>query len=239
MLNNKILELIAEFALMFPAFILIFSMRGFAKALAAKIMGDDTPAHSGYLTLNPIVHINLYSILIFVGLIFLAVGANLISFQKDFLLLVLILVGSKTTWNIPVDESNFKHYTLGVIFTTLAPALGNFLLALVFLYAANYFPFSSVPANIAISMAGIFGYVIKLALLFITFDLIPLPPFNAGRILEFILPKSMHYVIDFLYNYSIFIILALLFLPGINNIFFGFFMTLQALILKGLLFLVF
>ena len=56
MMQQEFLSLLSDIAILFPVFILVFTFRGFFKALVAKLMGDDTPRQEGFLTLNPIAH---------------------------------------------------------------------------------------------------------------------------------------------------------------------------------------
>ena len=128
---------------------------------------------------------------------------------------------------------------MGVILTTLAPSFGNFILALLFLYVFKYFPFVLLPGYAILSLGELFNAVIELSIFFGVLDLIPIPPFDGGRLLEFVLPKSCHNVIAWLHNYSIYIVLALFVLPGISNLFFRFLSIICFFVKLGLLFLVF
>ena len=138
-----------------------------------------------------------------------------------------------------MKEQNFKNRVIGVILTTISGSLGSFLLALFFLYAITYTPFYLFPKYIIVTLIEVFKTIIEMAIFFGILDLIPLPPFDGGRLLEFILPKSLHYIIDWLEEYSIYVLFALFFLPGINNIFFKFIYILSYFIKTILLFLVF
>jgi len=239
MLNNQTLELLNDLAILFPAFLLVFTCRGFFKALTAKIMGDDTAQESGFLTFNPVVHVNLFGFLIMLFFLFFLGGLLLGTFPRGMLFILLILIGVRWTYPVPIDEGNFKHHTLGVILTTLAGPIGNFVLALFFLYVLTYFPYQLFPQYVFITLVSIFRAVIELAVFFCVLDLIPLPPFDGGRLLQFILPKSLDYVISWLEEYSIYVLLGLFFLPGISDVFFKLISILSVFIKQILLFLVF
>ncbi|MCF7800202.1 site-2 protease family protein [Candidatus Babeliales bacterium] len=239
-MSKQFLDLLNYLAIIFPAFLFVFTVRGFFKALAAKIMGDDTVQQEGFLSLNPLVHIDFFGLIttlfIFILLsIFLLDGA----FSRSMLIIFLVLLGVR--WTIPVDinESNFKNYTLGVILTTLSGSIGSFFLALVFLYLFKYFPFKFFPNYVFLTFSEIFGATIELAVFFGVLDLIPIPPFSGGRLLEFILPKSWHNIITWLHEYSVYILLALFILPGISEIFFSLIYLLSFFVKRFLLFLVF
>ena len=47
------------------AYIIIVSLSGAFRAWVAGLMGDDTPEHEGFLTLNPMMHISFHWLFIF------------------------------------------------------------------------------------------------------------------------------------------------------------------------------
>lgn len=73
-------EIIRDFFLVLLGFSLSVSIRGFVKALAAKLSGDSTPQQDGFLTLNPVSHCDLTQIvplvLIFVGISRIVSGSS-------------------------------------------------------------------------------------------------------------------------------------------------------------------
>ena len=239
MLNNQTLELLNDLAILFPAFLLVFTCRGFFKALMAKIMGDDTAQESGFLTFNPVVHVNLFGFLIMLFFIFFLGSLLLGTFPRGMLFILLILIGVRWTNTVPMDEGNFKNHKLGVILSSLAGPIGNFILALFFLYVLTYFPYQLFPKYVFITLVSIFRAIIELAIFFCVLDLIPLPPFDGGRLLQFILPSSLDYVISWLEEYSVYVLLALFFLPIISDVFLRFLAILSVFVKHILLFLVF
>ena len=238
MIIDQIMVFLSELAILFPAFLLVFTFRGFFKALIAKLMGDDTAVQEGFFSLNPLAHIDFLGLGIM--LLLLVVIASLLVgiFPPGFLFLLFILLGVRWSFPVTIEERNFKNYTLGVIFTSLAGSLGCFFLALIFLYLVSYFPYSYFPGYVVVTLVEVFRAVIELSVFFGVLDLIPIPPFQAGKLLQFILPKSWHHYISVLEEYSLYVFLALFFLPGIRDVFFRFLFLLSVLVKKGLLFLV-
>lgn len=239
MLNNQMLELLNVLAILFPTFMVIFTFRGFFKALAAKLMGDDTAYDLGFLSLNPLVHINLTGFVIaiaaiFVLSLFLSTGMSLAA-----LFIVIILIGAQFTIPTPINENKFKHYSLGIIFVTLVVPITNFLTALLFMYGVRYLPLSLLPKYAVMSFVEIFGTIIEFSIIFGVLDLIPLPPFDGGRLLRVIFPQRMQHVVDWLERYSFFILLTLFFMPIIKDYFFGTISVIAFLIKLGLAKLVF
>ncbi len=233
------LSLLQELVILFPAFVLVFTARGFFKTLTANLMGDDTAKRSGFLTFNPLVHIDLFGLLIVLFVLFFLGGIFFGALPRAFLFILLILAGARWAIPVPIEEQNFRNYKLGVILTTLAGSVGNFFVALIFLYILSYFPFALFPQYVFISLIEIFNAIIDMSIFFGVLNLIPIPPFDGGRLLQFILPVFLHNVISWLEEYSLYILLALFFLPGVSNIFFKFLYILSMLIKQFLLFLVF
>jgi len=68
-MQRQFMELLSSIATIFPAFIIVFTFRGFARAAVALWMGDSTAQRDGFLTLNPLAHVNVVGL----SLILLAV----------------------------------------------------------------------------------------------------------------------------------------------------------------------
>ena len=236
MFSQNIMSLLTDLTVLFPAFLLVFTFRGFAKALVARLMGDDTAQKNGFLTLNPLVHVDLLGLVIVLFVLFFLGGLFGETLPRAFLFILLILIGARWTIPVPINENNFKKQGLGVALTSIAGALGNFFLALLFFYFVTYFPFKFFPKYVFVSLIEICSSIIEMSIFFGVLDLIPLPPFDGGRLLQFILPSN---IITWLENYSMYVLLALFFLPGLSHLFFGFIYMLTIFIKQGLLYLVF
>lgn len=238
MFNHEMLELLNLLAMIFPAMIVVFTFRGFFKALVSKWMGDNTAYRYGFVTLNPTAHIHVVRLFIVLFVLFF-IGGLLSGFMsRAFLVMILILFGARFSIPVPINESNFKNHSLGVIFTTLVAPFGGFLVALFFMYLTKYFPVSLFPLYVYKSFKEVFSVVIEFCVFFGVLDLLPIPPFDGGRLLRVILPKAWQGAVDWLEQYSIFVFLFLFFTPVISNYFFGFIHLFGLLIKIGLSLLV-
>lgn len=78
--NQVFFAIIKDFLLVLIGFIFSVSIKGFVKALVARILGDRTPQDDGFLTFNPMGHCDLTqiipTILIFVGISRIISGSN-------------------------------------------------------------------------------------------------------------------------------------------------------------------
>jgi Zn-dependent protease len=221
MFSQNVMGLLNEIFIILPAFLFVFTFRGFFNALVATVMGDRTAQDHGFLTLNPLIHLDFFGFLIMLFFVFFIGGLLVGSPSRYLLFLMLILLGVRWIRPVPFDEGQFKHYKLGVIFHAFSTFIGTSLLALLCMYFVSYFPFRLFPAYVFISLFQVFQVMIDLSLFFGVISLIPIPPFDCGRLLEFLVPARFDYVIEWFQEYSFYIFLALFFIPGISNIFFG------------------
>jgi Zn-dependent protease len=239
MFSQDVMGLLNELFIILPAFLLVFTFRGFFNALFATIMGDETPREHGFLTLNPLVHLDFFGFLIMLFVVFF-IGGLLVGFpSRYFLFLMLILLGVRWVRSVPFDEGQFKRYRLGVTLYALSTFIGTSLLALCCMYFVSYFPFQLFPGYVFISLYQVFRVVIDVSLFFGVISLVPIPPFDCGRLLEFILPARFDYITEWLQEYSFYIFLALFFIPGISNMFFGMIHVVMGMVKAGLANLVF
>jgi Zn-dependent protease len=232
---------IYEVALLFPAFLMIFTFRGFFRALFARIAGDNTAWHEGFLTFNPLAHVDLYGMLIMLLVLFFIQG--FFPGPGSFMLFAVLLsiVGVHWTISVPVEENNFKNYKLGVILTTFAGAFGCFVLAFLMMLISRFFPLGIFPEYAADSFKNLLAVVTHYSIFFGVLGMLPFPPFDAAAVLPFILPESMHDVIAWLEEYSFFIFLFLFLTPGVREIFFYFLNVLHMhiyAIFLGIIFLI-
>ncbi len=233
--KQQFLAVLNDLAILFPVFLLIFTWRGFVQALTAKIMGDRTAERDGFLTLNPLAHIDLYGFMIVMGVFFVLGGLFYNVMPRAVLLMILILFGVRWTIPVPINDSKFRSYRLGGIITTLSGPLANFLLAFIAIGLMRLCLSTNLPANITNTLLEIFKNLIHVALFFGVLDLIPLPPFDGGRMLRYLLPYSSYHTLQKLEEYSLFILLVLFFAPGISDIFFGGIFVIASIIKKLML----
>jgi Zn-dependent protease len=219
--TQQFLDVLNDIAIIFPVFLIIFTWRGFIQALIARLMGDKTAQQDGFLTLNPLAHVDLYGILIIMALFFVIGGFLGDTLPRAILLIILLIFGVRWTHPVPIDESQFRHYRLGGILTSLAGAISNFLLAFISIGLLKLCLQANFPTYAIITLLKIFQTLIDICLFFCVLDLIPLPPFDGGKVLRYALPLSAQPMLDWLEEYSLFIFVFLFIVPGISDIFFG------------------
>lgn len=239
MINTQFMSLTRDIAIFFPAFVIVFTFRGFFRAFIAKMMGDDTAQRDGFMTLNPIAHVDVFGLtmilvmIFFIGLMFSG------GMARAMILVAIVFMGVRWSNSVPFNSRNFKHIKRGMGLTILAYPFGSILIAFIFMYIKKYLPFGYLSASAFMSLTEICNAVIELGFLFGILELIPLPPFEGGRFLQAVLPPSKQYILSWLEQYSLFIIIGLLILPGVSEVFWGSIIVMKFLLQYGLSFLVF
>ncbi|KXU35677.1 hypothetical protein AXK12_04740 [Cephaloticoccus capnophilus] len=134
-----------------------------AHAVTAHLLGDDTPAEEGRVTLNPIAHMDPLGSVIFPLLcIFVLPGALLFGWGKP----------------VRINPANFAKRKRDELLTTLAGPVSNLILALLAAVVGGFL-FRWEPRTVEV-----FFQLIGINVLLAVFNLIPLPPLDGGQVLR-------------------------------------------------------
>jgi len=146
------------------ALIISFTLHEFAHAWSAYKLGDPTAQRFGRVSLNPMVHLDLFGSI------------------------MMLLVGFGWAKPVPVDRSNFKNPRLMSIIVTAAGPFSNLLLAVLSLivwdlfYYNHWFEHFSIGSADAISV--FLNTMLGTNLMLLLFNLIPIPPLDGYRIIQ-------------------------------------------------------
>jgi len=134
-----------------------------AHAVTAHLLGDDTPAEEGRVTLNPFAHMDPLGSVIFPLLcIFVLPGALLFGWGKP----------------VRINPANFAKRKRDELLTTLAGPGSNLVLALLAAVVGGLL-FRWEPRTVEV-----FFQLIGINVLLAVFNLIPLPPLDGGQVLR-------------------------------------------------------
>lgn len=190
MLNIFTKEGLIAFLYTLPALLISLSIHEYAHAWMAYKQGDITQKIRGRLSLDPFKHID----------------------PMGFLCIALFGVG----WGKPVmiDDRNFKNRAKGTMLTALAGPVSNLLLALLFTIILKLLIMTGVLTTVATTTIGgifftMFLYTIQFNIIFGIFNLIPLPPLDGSKVLEYFLPQKLKGIMYTLERYSFIIILVI------------------------------
>jgi Zn-dependent protease len=166
-----------------------------AHGLVARRLGDTTAERMGRLTLNPIKHVDPFGTIILPVILALS-HAPIFGWAKP----------------VPVRSDRMRHPRRDMVLVALAGPGMNLLLAVV----------ATIVLAIGLSLGGgepmtAGGFIAGNALNFLliniflaVFNLIPLPPFDGGHVIEGLLPRPAAASFKRLGRYSLLILIALL-----------------------------
>jgi Zn-dependent protease len=191
--------------ILFVAPVLLFSViaHEYAHGYAALKQGDPTAKSLGRLTWNPAKHIDPYMTVILPLIMVVASHGRI------------VLGGAKP---VPVDPRNYRNYKRGDIIVSLAGVFTNLLIALACTALIMLF---GLVARVAPAAAGTLAIVqvmlvigIRLNLVLIAFNLIPIPPLDGSHVVKHILPRSLAVRYQQIGAFGLVILIALLAFGG-------------------------
>ena len=194
-------NLLAEGLLQYLYLLILLTFHEFGHAWTAHKCGDDTARSLGRVSLNPMVHIDLFGTVI-LPLLTIAITVSTGSHP--------LLFGWAKP--VPVNTSQLRWGRLGDSLVTLAGPAINFALAFLLVLAANagekagWVKFDGVCADMA-----------RLSLVLCFFNLIPVPPLDGSHLLKNLIRMREETFLKFS-QYGFFIILVLIQIPGVQGV---------------------
>lgn len=179
---------IVAFLYTLPVLLFSLSVHEFAHAFVAYKLGDSSQKALGRITLDPFKHIDLFG----------------------FLCIALCGFG----WGKPVciDDKNFKNKARGNMLVAFAGPAANLILSFLFTCILKLFVVTNIldlsSSNVVIkSIVNMIVLSIEFNIVFGIFNLIPIPPFDGSKVLEYFLPKKAKNFMRILEDYSFWIII--------------------------------
>jgi len=184
------------------ALIFIFTFHNYIKAYTAYKLGDDTPKRAGFLTLNPLPHIDPIGTLLLPGIFILLRSPLLLGWPRM----------------VPVNYSRFPNPRKAALILAFVSILSYFFIAVLAWLLYKFLASLPLPYTVAFPLQSLFQFITIVSAFFGFLNLIPVPPMDMGIILFLLLGKN----IEETYNYSLWgsLIILLLFMSGILTIIF-------------------
>jgi Zn-dependent protease len=192
-----LVQVIAVYAL--PV-IFAITLHEAAHGYVAKQFGDMTAYLQGRVSLNPLRHVDPFGT-VALPLVTLAIGGIMFGWAKP----------------VPVNFANLHRPKRDMLWVAAAGPAANLLMAMcwaVVLKAALLVP--AAPWTEFLAAAGSAG--IRVNVMFMVLNLLPLPPLDGGRIAVSLLPRRLAYRYARLEQYGIFILLGVIMIEGLLHV---------------------
>ncbi len=191
MTHNPILSVVISVLAAIPAIVLHELAHGYA----ALALGDRTAQRAGRLSFNPLRHVDRFGTVILP--LFLIASQLLTIGRIDFMF----------GWAkpVPVDPTGFRDPRRGMAIVAAAGPLSNFVLALAAAFAIA--GFGNVPV-----LGDFLLYFLLFNIVLGLFNLLPLPPFDGGRIAVGLLPLPAARMLARVERLGIMLILSVIFI---------------------------
>ncbi|MCD2515835.1 site-2 protease family protein [Massilia sp. G4R7] len=167
-----------------------------AHAYVARYFGDNTAYAAGRMTLNPLVHIDLFGTIIIPVVLYLTTGF-VFGYAKP----------------VPIEFSRLRNPKRNMAWVALAGPGANLIMALgwmsIWILLSAMHVQEAFPHKVA--QAGIFVNLVIFA-----FNLLPIPPLDGGRVVTSLLPNRLAYKYARIEPYGFFIVLGLIFLKVLS-----------------------
>ena len=174
-----------------------------AHGFAANRLGDPTARMLGRLTLNPIAHIDPFgTVLLPLMLLIFTSGQFVFGYAKP----------------VPINPMNFKNPKRDMAISAAAGPIMNIALALLsslilhfVLTPLLHISSKSVAETILAPLLVLFTYSSFVNIILATFNMIPIPPLDGGRVLTGFLPYKQAVSFSRIEPYGFLIVLLLIF----------------------------
>ncbi|HEY5506590.1 MAG TPA: site-2 protease family protein [Coriobacteriia bacterium] len=183
--------------LIIPAIILHEISHGYV----ASLLGDTTAKDAGRLTINPLAHIDLWGTIVLPGMmLLLSHGAMAFGYAKP----------------VPINPNRMykSGYKTGMLLTGAAGPATNIVLGCVSAVIFRVLTLFATPEIVLY----IFGYFTLINMVLAFLNLIPIPPLDGSRIVQWFLKGTALQWYSELERYGFVILIALIFiLPQLNQ----------------------
>ncbi len=195
---NFSMESIIATVISIAAFLISISCHEFSHGYVAYKLGDPTAKNSGRLTLNPLKHFDLLSILFYMVFHF--------GWAKG----------------VPVNPAYFKDRKKGMVMSALAGPLTNILLAFISAVILQIYPervgFGGIGYYFLLYLYQFLYYMLSVNVMLAIFNLIPIPPLDGSKVFFSVFPDRIYYRILSYDRYMLILLLVLVYTGVLDRV---------------------
>lgn len=188
-------DIVQRLIVFFGPLLFALCFHEYAHGWVAKLRGDDTAERQGRLSMNPMVHADLYGTVIFPILTILLSSPISFGWAKP----------------VPVNARNLKNPRVDMFWIALAGPLSNVLLAVVTTVLMALIVHLNLLPSLQTGLRSFGETFIVLNLYLAVFNAIPLHPLDGGKILARFLPARLNYKLEQNEQISSLILMVLIF----------------------------
>jgi Zn-dependent protease len=167
-------DILLRLLVVFVPLLLSLTVHEASHALAAWWLGDDTAQRQGRLSLNPIVHVDLFGTVILPLMLVLSNAGFFFGWAKP----------------VPVSPVNFRRgitMRTGMMITAAAGPASNILLAIA---SVAFMKVLLVAGVVSEPVFMLLYQMVSINLILALFNLIPFPPLDGSKVLQGLLPHK-------------------------------------------------
>jgi len=180
----------AYILVVFAVVLLSLTVHEAAHAWTADVLGDPTARLLGRVSLNPIVHIDLYGTII-LPLVAAISGLPIIGWAKP----------------VPVNINRLRRHRRDFVLVAAAGPASNLVLAL----GAAVLVRAGGIAGPTSTAFGLLEQIVYTNVMLAVFNMVPVPPLDGGNVLAGLLPREAAHLFEQLRPYGFLILYALMF----------------------------
>lgn len=152
----------------------------YAHGFVAYYLGDPTAKNEGRLTLNPLVHMDLFGTVI-LPLFLLFTGGIFVGYAKP----------------VPYNPNNLRDKKYGSLKVAIAGPVSNLLIALIFGLSLRFFPGAILAGGIIPSIfLSLIALITAINIILALFNLLPFPPLDGSKVFADLFPRYGHYIMN-------------------------------------------